>query len=60
MIYIYMYIRDGIHWGTPPALPKISISEFKLFEGRGHSIAIDNGWKEIAEYSLTWLKKNGL
>ena len=24
------------------------------------AVAIDNGWKEIAEYSLTWLKKNGL
>ncbi len=36
------------------------ISDFKLFEGRGHSISIDNGWKEIAEYSLAWLKKNGL
>lgn len=53
---------------APPILGKASlkkynpsvISDFKLFEGRGHSIAIDNGWKEIAEYSLTWLKKNGL
>jgi pimeloyl-ACP methyl ester carboxylesterase len=53
---------------APPILGKASIkkhnssviSDFKLFEGRGHSLAIDNGWKEIAEYSLTWLKKNGL
>ena len=36
------------------------ISDFKLFEGRGHSLIVDSGWKEIAEYSLTWLKKNGL
>ncbi|MFK7799583.1 MAG: alpha/beta hydrolase [Aureispira sp.] len=36
------------------------ISDFKLFEGRGHSLIIDHGWKEIAEYALTWLKKNGL
>ena len=53
---------------APPIMGKESIkkynssviSDFKLFKGRGHSIAIDNGWKEIAEYSLTWLKKNGL
>ena len=36
------------------------VTEFKLFEGRGHSLIIDHGWKEIAEYSLAWLKKNGL
>lgn len=53
---------------APPILGKASlkkydssvISDFKLFENRGHSIAIDNGWEEIAEYSLTWLNKNGL
>ncbi len=53
---------------APPILGKASIkkynssviSDFKLFDGRGHSIAIDNGWKEIAEYSHSWLKKNGL
>ena len=35
-------------------------TEFKLFEGRGHSLIADHGWKEIAEYSLGWLNKNGL
>ncbi len=53
---------------APPILGEASlkkyntsvISEFKLFEGRGHSLIVDNGWKEIAEYSQTWLKKNGL
>lgn len=53
---------------APPILGKASIkkyndsvvSDFKLFEGRGHSLAMDKGWKEIAEYSLLWLKKNGL
>ncbi|MFK7770997.1 MAG: alpha/beta hydrolase [Saprospiraceae bacterium] len=53
---------------APPILGKASlkkynssvVSDFKLFEGRGHSLVIDNGWKEIADYSLTWLKKNGL
>lgn len=53
---------------APPVLGKASlkkynasvISEFQLFEGRGHSLIADHGWKEIAEYSLAWLKKNGL
>lgn len=53
---------------APPILGKASskkynssvISDFKSFEGRGHSIVIDNGWKEIADYALIWLKKNGL
>ena len=53
---------------APPVLGKASmekydkslITEFKLFENRGHSLVIDNGWKEIAQYSLTWLKENRL
>ena len=36
------------------------ITDFKLFDGRGHSLIVDNGWQDIAEYSLNWLKKNGL
>jgi non-heme chloroperoxidase len=36
------------------------VTEFKLFEGRGHSLIVDHGWKEIAEYSLAWINKNGL
>lgn len=57
--------KDNI---APPILGKASlkkynasvISEFKLFEGRGHSLIVDHGWQEVAEYSLNWLKKNGL
>jgi len=53
---------------APPILGKASvkkynssvISEFKLFEGRGHSLIVDHGWKEIAAYSFAWLNKNGL
>jgi non-heme chloroperoxidase len=36
------------------------ITDFKLFEERGHSLIVDSGWKEIAEYSLNWLRKQGL
>ena len=53
---------------VPPLLSKASlkkygspraITEYKLFEGRGHSLVSDHGWKEIAEYSLSWLNKHG-
>ena len=41
---------------APPVLGKASlkkynssvISDFKLFEGVGHSLAIDSKWKEVA------------
>lgn len=53
---------------APPILGKASvkkynssvITEFKLFEGRGHSLIVDHGWKDVAEYGLSWLNKNGL
>jgi non-heme chloroperoxidase len=56
--------RDHI---APPILGKASakkykksvVTDFKLFENRGHSLASDHGWKEVAEYSLAWLNKNG-
>jgi len=57
--------RDNI---APPILGKASlkkynssvITEFKLFQGRGHSLIVDHGWMEVAEYSLAWLRKHGL
>jgi len=53
---------------VPPVLGMASIkkytpsvvSDFKLFKGRGHSLYLDSGWQEIAEYSYTWLKTHGL
>jgi len=53
---------------APPILGKASLkkynssvkTEFQLFEGRGHSLIVDYGWKEVAEFSLDWVKKNGL
>jgi pimeloyl-ACP methyl ester carboxylesterase len=52
---------------APPILGKASlkkynsavITEFQLFKGRGHSLIVDHGWQEIADYSLTWLNKKG-
>ena len=36
------------------------VTDYKLFEARGHTLAIDHGWRELAEYSLLWLNRNGL
>jgi len=35
-------------------------TELKSFANRGHSLALDHGWTEIAEYSLKWLDEKGL
>lgn len=37
-----------------------AVTELKQFEGRGHSLIIDSGWKDIADAVLSWLKTNGL
>jgi non-heme chloroperoxidase len=50
---------------APPVLGKASckkynssvITEFKLFEGRGHSLIVDQGWKEVAGYISAWLNE---
>jgi len=54
---------------APPVLGKstlrryrhsAAVTELKSFPHRGHSLVIDHGWREVAEYSLSWLNKNGL
>lgn len=50
---------------APPVLVKSTlrayrkspaVTEFKEFAGRGHSLIIDSGWRELAEYCLRWLQ----
>jgi pimeloyl-ACP methyl ester carboxylesterase len=36
-----------------------AVTEFKEFPNRGHSLVFDSGWREIAEYSLSWLQSKG-
>jgi pimeloyl-ACP methyl ester carboxylesterase len=31
------------------------ITEFREFSDRGHTLVVDNGWSEIADYALGWL-----
>lgn len=53
---------------VPPVLVKSTlknyskspaVTEIKEFAGRGHSLTIDSGWHELAEYCLTWLQAKG-
>jgi pimeloyl-ACP methyl ester carboxylesterase len=34
-------------------------TELHIFEGKGHSLTIDNGWKDVADVALTWLAAKG-
>jgi pimeloyl-ACP methyl ester carboxylesterase len=37
-----------------------AVTELRQFEHRGHSLTIDNGWKEVADAILAWLTARGL
>jgi non-heme chloroperoxidase len=54
---------------VPPVLVKSTlkvyakspaVTEIKEFAGRGHSLTIDSGWRELAEYCLSWLQAKSL
>jgi pimeloyl-ACP methyl ester carboxylesterase len=38
----------------------MAVTELQQFEGRGHSLAIDNGWRDVANTVLAWLAENGV
>jgi pimeloyl-ACP methyl ester carboxylesterase len=33
-----------------------AVTELRQFEGRGHSLTIDSGWREVADATLEWLQ----
>src|SRR6478609_1693946 len=37
-----------------------AVTELAEFPDRGHSLAMDNGWREVADKALSWLKEQGL
>ena len=37
-----------------------AVTELRQFEGRGHSLTIDSGWKEVADAVLDWLTQHGI
>ncbi|MFC5497397.1 alpha/beta hydrolase [Caenimonas terrae] len=38
----------------------LAVTELKQFEGRGHSLILDSGWRDVASAVLAWLKDKGL
>lgn len=34
-----------------------AVTDHQVFPGRGHSMVIDAGWRDIAEYTLDWLTR---
>ena len=32
-----------------------AVTDFHEFEGRGHSLTIDNGWRDVADTALAWM-----
>jgi non-heme chloroperoxidase len=54
---------------VPPAVPRAAlkryrkspaITELKEFPDRGHTLAIDEGWREVADSVLDWLRSHSL
>ena len=37
-----------------------AVTDFRDFPDRGHSLTVDHGWREVAEYVLDWLKQRGV
>jgi non-heme chloroperoxidase len=35
-------------------------TDYQVFADRGHSLVFDHGWREIAEYTLAWLERQGI
>ena len=38
----------------------MTVNELKQFEGRGHSLTIDHGWRDVADAVLDWLRGCGI
>jgi pimeloyl-ACP methyl ester carboxylesterase len=37
-----------------------AVTDITDFPGKGHSLTIDSGWREVADTALTWLRRQGL
>jgi len=37
-----------------------AITDFHEFVGRGHSLTIDHGWRDVADTTLSWLEHRGV
>ncbi len=37
-----------------------AVTDFLEFEGRGHSLTLDHGWRDVADASLAWMARWGV
>ncbi len=37
-----------------------AVTDYHAFPGRGHSLVLDHGWREVADYTLAWLASQDL
>lgn len=37
-----------------------AVTDLQDFPDRAHSLTVDGGWRDVADFSLSWLKKNAL
>jgi non-heme chloroperoxidase len=64
-----LFIAGAADHIVPPAVVKAACdlyatsratTDYHVFPGRGHSMVLDHGWRDVAEYSLSWLNRQGL
>jgi non-heme chloroperoxidase len=62
-----LFIAGGSDHAAPKAVVKgayrryagsTAVTDFHEFPDRGHSLVFDHGWREIADYTLSWLGQN--
>lgn len=61
-----LLISGELDHTVPPAISKASfkkekrnsgVTEFTLIKGRGHSLTIDSGWKDVADVALAFVQR---
>jgi pimeloyl-ACP methyl ester carboxylesterase len=64
-----LFISGSTDHTVPPVVVKSAFrmyrrssatTELHEFENRGHSLTIDSGWREVADYCLAWMQGKGL
>ncbi|MEV6633644.1 alpha/beta hydrolase [Actinoplanes sp. NPDC051470] len=60
-----LVIAGGKDHSAPAAVAKATVkryrgspADFREFPGRGHSMPVDSGWREVADVTLTWLERH--
>jgi pimeloyl-ACP methyl ester carboxylesterase len=64
-----LLMMGGKDHTVPEAVTKATLKQYRHseattditeFADRGHSLTIDHGWREVAQATLDWLKRNGV